>query len=118
MSVSNPITGKRYNIGLNLKFENKQKMALGYARKSERGWEYSQLSIDLISKYQKKFPVVFDVLRRKSDKNMFDDKDFFPFSDGENEMEIIVSWLKTSGVDKLETISCGKMVLPKVLKFN
>ncbi|KAK6462135.1 Kem1 5 [Scheffersomyces coipomensis] len=52
------------NIGLELKFEGKRLKALGYARKDGRQWEFSPLAVDLISRYQKKFPKLFDQLSR------------------------------------------------------
>ena len=41
------------NLGLNLKFENKQLKVLGYTRKGSegRGWDFSVKAKDLISRY-------------------------------------------------------------------
>lgn len=39
------------NIGLNLKFEAKSLKVLGYTRKTENGWEYSQQAMELIAEY-------------------------------------------------------------------
>ena len=45
-------TDQKVNAGLNLKFEAKGQKVLGYTRKSEGGWEYSEKAIALISEYK------------------------------------------------------------------
>jgi 5'-3' exoribonuclease 1 len=42
---------QKINIGLCLKFESKSKKVLGYTRKSDRGWEFSDKAIKLIKEY-------------------------------------------------------------------
>jgi 5'-3' exoribonuclease 1 len=39
---------KSWNLGLEMKFEGKQLKVLGYTRKGERGWEFSNAAKDLI----------------------------------------------------------------------
>ena len=56
---------QRVNIGLNLKFEAKGQKVLGYSRKGDAGWEYSQKAVDLIQEYREKFPEVAQALTRK-----------------------------------------------------
>lgn len=46
------------NIGLSLKFEAKSLKVLGYSRKGESGWEFSNKAIELIKEYNAKFPEV------------------------------------------------------------
>lgn len=50
----------KVNIGLNLKFEAKSQKVLGYTRKGESGWEFSDKAISLIQEYRAKFPEVID----------------------------------------------------------
>jgi hypothetical protein len=46
-----PDDGK-FNAGLNLKFEAKGQKVLGYTRKTDYGWEYSEKAIQLIAAYK------------------------------------------------------------------
>lgn len=43
---------RRVNIGLCLKYDSKNLQVLGYARKSDKGWEYSTKAVSLIQKYK------------------------------------------------------------------
>jgi 5'-3' exoribonuclease 1 len=42
----------KINAGLNLKFEAKSQKVLGYTRKTDSGWEYSEKAIELIREYK------------------------------------------------------------------
>ena len=42
----------KVNAGLNLKFEAKGMKVLGYTRKNDGGWEYSEKAISLITDYK------------------------------------------------------------------
>jgi len=42
----------KLNLGLNLKFEAKSLKVLGYTRKGDGGWEYSETAVELISEYK------------------------------------------------------------------
>lgn len=53
---------QRVNIGLNLKFEARGQKVLGYSRKGDGGWEYSQRAVDLIQEYRERFPEVAQAL--------------------------------------------------------
>lgn len=48
--------GKKHNIGLSLKFEGKGLKVLGYSRKLERGWEFSDVAMRLIEEYKVSTP--------------------------------------------------------------
>lgn len=43
---------QKVNLGLNIKFEAKSLKVVGYSRKNDRYWEYSQKTIDLLKEYQ------------------------------------------------------------------
>jgi hypothetical protein len=45
-------SNQKVNLGLSLKFEAKSLKVVGYSRKNERYWEFSQKAIDLIKAYQ------------------------------------------------------------------
>lgn len=61
----------KLNIGLNLKFEAKSQKVLGYTRKGESGWEYSEKAIDLIQEFKDKFPEVIDALDNSGKRGEF-----------------------------------------------
>lgn len=42
----------KLNAGLNLKFEAKSQKVLGYSRKTDNGWEFSNKAVDLIRDYK------------------------------------------------------------------
>ena len=44
--------GQRFNAGLNIKFDSKSQKVLGYTRKTDQGWEYSDKAIELIASYK------------------------------------------------------------------
>ena len=54
--------GSKSNIGLSLKFESKGQKVLGYSRKNDRGWEYSEATAQALTKYRAAFPEPFQNL--------------------------------------------------------
>lgn len=53
---------QKVNVGLNLKFEAKSQKVLGYSRKGDSGWEFSNKAIELILEYRSQFPEIVDAL--------------------------------------------------------
>lgn len=43
--------GSKVNIGLSIKYEAKGQKVMGYSRKNDRGWEYSQKAYTLLQEY-------------------------------------------------------------------
>ncbi|KAK6598406.1 5'-3' exoribonuclease 1 [Botrytis cinerea] len=80
----------RVNLGLNLKFEGKKLKVLGYSRRADNGWEFSNKAIELISTYMTKFPHFFAGIQRKPQGNDYEESDFPGAS-----IKEIVAWLKT-----------------------
>ncbi|RAL66535.1 hypothetical protein DID88_006225 [Monilinia fructigena] len=80
----------RVNLGLNLKFEGKKLKVLGYSRRADNGWEFSNKAIELISTYMTKFPHLFAGIQRKPQGNDYEESDFPGAS-----VKEIVAWLKT-----------------------
>ena len=68
----------RLNLGLNLKFEAKKLKVLGYSRRSENGWEFSDKAIELITTYMTKFPEFFAGIQRKPQGSDYEETDFYP----------------------------------------
>jgi 5'-3' exoribonuclease 1 len=44
-------TEQRYNLGLNLKYGNRDLKVAGYSEKNDRGWMFSNKAISLLQKY-------------------------------------------------------------------
>ncbi|KAJ5134520.1 5'-3' exoribonuclease [Penicillium atrosanguineum] len=63
-SFSVDVDGQRVNLGLNLKFEARKQKVLGYSRRGDSGWEFSQKAVDLLQQYMIKFPEFFAGIQR------------------------------------------------------
>ena len=44
--------GSKTNVGLSLKFESKGLKVLGYSRRNDRGWEYSETAAQALERYK------------------------------------------------------------------
>ncbi|KAL6722155.1 exonuclease II Exo2 [Lecanora helva] len=84
----------RLNLGLNLKFDAKKLKVLGYSRRNERGWEYSEKAVQLIQQYMIKFPDFIAAIQRNSQGNIYNATDLFPHSDAKARIKDIQAWLK------------------------
>ena len=51
MAVDRDRSGK-VNLGLSVKFEGKAQKVIDYSRKTDRYWEFSQATVDLIKEYK------------------------------------------------------------------
>ncbi|KAJ9659480.1 exonuclease II Exo2 [Coniosporium apollinis] len=85
----------RLNLGLNLKFEAKKLKVLGYSRKGDSGWEYSQKAIDLITQYMIRFPEFIAGITRNPKGDIYEDTDFYPAEIAKEKMKEIGAWLKS-----------------------
>lgn len=52
----------KVNIGIPMKFESKGLKVLGYTRRNDRGWEYSETAAQALEKYRAAFPEAFNNL--------------------------------------------------------
>lgn len=66
------VNGKNYDIGINLRSENRRLKALGYTRKTNAGWEYSTLAVNLIHEYLTSFSDVLIPLMNSNVKTIPD----------------------------------------------
>lgn len=57
--------GSKTNIGLSLKFESKGQKVLGWTRRNDRGWEYSELTASALERYKREFPEPFRYLDQR-----------------------------------------------------
>ena len=88
------VNENRVNLGLNLKFEAKKLKVLGYSRKNDRGWEYSEKAVQLIQLYMVKFPEFIAGIQRNPQGNVYEATDFYPESEAKERIKQIQSWLK------------------------
>jgi len=85
----------RLNLGLNLKFEGKKLKVLGYTRKNDYGWEYSDKAIELILTYMTKFPEFFAGVSRNPYASEWKDTDFYPTEIASAKIKEMAAWLKS-----------------------
>jgi hypothetical protein len=85
----------RLNLGLNLKFEAKKLKVLGYTRRDERGWEYSDKAVHLVTTYMTKFPEFFAGVSRNPYASEFKETDFYPAEVAGAKIKEIAAWLKS-----------------------
>lgn len=93
-SFSVDVGGQRVNLGLNLKFEAKKQKVLGYSRRGDSGWEFSQKAVDLITEYMMKFPEFFAGIQRNPQGDRYTPTDFYPEEIANLKIKEIQSWLK------------------------
>ena len=85
----------RMNLGLNLKFEAKKLKVLGYSRRSDSGWEFSQKAIELVQQYMLNFPNFIAGIQRNPQGKDYDATDFYPPDQAKAKVKEIQAWLKS-----------------------
>ncbi|KAL2437019.1 5'-3' exoribonuclease 1 [Exophiala dermatitidis] len=96
-SFSVRVDDQRVNLGLNLKFEAKKLKVLGYSRKGQSGWEFSQAAIELIKQYMIKFPEFIAGIHNNPQGDMLPVTAYFPGMDEKDakaKVKEILAWLK------------------------
>ncbi|KAL1116455.1 hypothetical protein AAG570_004928 [Ranatra chinensis] len=81
------------NIGLNLKFNKRNELLLGFTRKENNQWFYSEECIKIVREYMEKFPKVFEYLNNNTGDDIFFKEDVFT-SNATEQLKEISSWLK------------------------
>ncbi|RKO95206.1 hypothetical protein CAUPRSCDRAFT_13070, partial [Caulochytrium protostelioides] len=104
---------KSYNIGLCLKYEARGLRVLGYSRKTDAGWEFSNKAVELIATYMEEFPHLFAALYHVPHSSYLSDDKLFPNGSGPNELMSISSFMRQHKIDKLETNPVEADVLSK-----
>ena len=95
-SFSVKVDDQRVNLGLNLKFDKKGLKVLGYSRKAQTGWEFSQAAVALIQQYMMKFPDFIAAVHRQPQGDMLDATAYYPGDSDHAKQKIkeIQTWLK------------------------
>jgi 5'-3' exoribonuclease 1 len=107
-------TDRRVNLGLNLKFEVKRQKVLGYTRKVDTTWEYSQKAVDLLQEYKRLFPEFITALERDSRQELYIAEEMYPGGNSVESIKKIEEWLKKSKVRDLERVDLDAKQLDKV----
>lgn len=97
--------GLKLNLGLNLKFEGRKLKVLGYSRKSETGWEFSNTAVKLIADYMVAFPDFFAAVQSQAQKSDIKDTDLW--SDptvAAQRLKDLSAWLKKQETSKFEKV--------------
>lgn len=94
----------RLNLGLNLKFESKKLKVLGYSRRNDKGWEFSERAIGLLSTYMTKFPEFIAGIQRNPTSNEYGESDFYPPETAPAKFKEIVAWLKSIEAKHFEKV--------------
>eukprot|EP00794_Sanderia_malayensis_P014879 gene14879-16425_t len=102
---------EKRNIGLKLKYSGRNKEVLGYARRTENGWTFSEPAIDILSSYVKRFPKIFGKLAHLPEQEIYDEEDIFPGKTGKNDFEEVLSFIRDLPCHKSDPVKCGSMVL-------
>ncbi|KAG0358476.1 5'-3' exoribonuclease 1 [Podila minutissima] len=106
-------TDRRVNLGLNLKFEGKKQKVLGYTRKTDSGWEFSQKAVDLLQEYKTLFPEFIAGLERRSREDFYIAEELYPGGNGTEMIKRIEDWLKKSRVRDFERVDLDAEQLDK-----
>jgi len=102
------------NLGVNLKFEGKKQKVLGYTRKTDNGWEYSQKAVALLQEYKTMFPDFIAGLERKSRADLYIAEELYPDGTSIDKIKKIEEWLKKSKVRDFERVDLDAEQLDKV----
>ena len=95
-SFSVDVEGQRVNLGLNLKFEARKQKVLGYSRRGDSGWEFSQKAVGLLQQYMITFPEFIAGIQRNPQKDRYSPTDFYPEDIALLKMKEIRDWLKSA----------------------
>lgn len=103
-SFSVDIDGQRVNLGLNLKFEARKQKVLGFSRRGDSGWEFSQKAVELLQQYMINFPEFIAGIQRNPQNDRYSPTDFYPEEVALLKMKEIREWLKSIEAKSLERV--------------
>ncbi|KAG0023624.1 5'-3' exoribonuclease 1 [Entomortierella chlamydospora] len=97
-------TDRRVNLGLNLKFEGKKQKVLGYTRKTDSGWEFSQKAVALLQEYKELFPEFIEGLEQRAKSDFYIAEELYPSGNSTEKIKKIEDWLRKSKVKDFERV--------------
>lgn len=99
------LKNSKTNIGLSIKFESKGLKVLGYSRKNDKGWEFSEKCVQVLEKYKAAFPEPFRNLDKRGHE-LVTAAELCPSSDDPDAtVKAMHKWLQENGVADLEPVS-------------
>jgi 5'-3' exoribonuclease 1 len=93
------------NLGLNLKFEAKKLKVLGYSRRGDSGWEFSEKAIQLVRQYLVKFPDFIAAVQARPKGDIYVATDLYPENEALGKIKEIQAWLKEIESKSFEKVS-------------
>lgn len=108
----------KLNIGLQLRLVSHNEETVGYTKKVNKSWMFSEKAIELIKAYYEKVPKLFEKLEvyGKCDI-LFEDEMFGENKEGEIGLKELVAWIKSQDHTKAEKRPCAtKMLEPAAVE--
>ncbi|ODO06774.1 hypothetical protein I350_04133 [Cryptococcus amylolentus CBS 6273] len=97
--------GSKTNIGLPLKFESRGLKVLGFTKRNDRGWEYSEKAAQVLQEYKAAFPEVFAKIENRSG-DLAKSRELCPSAeDPDGVIKAMKKWLKERDLVDFETVS-------------
>ncbi|KAJ2999618.1 hypothetical protein HDV02_002387 [Globomyces sp. JEL0801] len=104
---------QRVNLGLCLKFDQKNRKVLGYTEKSASGWLYSDKAIELFLAYKSRFPMILKALETPPKEDFYNDYELFGEGDNRKNIQSAIEFLKEYKIKELPTVPLSAEVLSK-----
>ncbi|XP_053673274.1 5'-3' exoribonuclease 1 [Anopheles nili] len=99
-----------FNIGLRLRAVSKDEEAVGYCRKINKTWLFSDKTVALVQEYAAHFPNLFEKLECSRKTNIHFETDLFGET-SKGKLQELQDWLKKQGHMNTERRSCGIIML-------
>ncbi|EAA09254.6 AGAP004430-PA [Anopheles gambiae str. PEST] len=101
---------KSLNIGLRLRMISKDEEAVGYCRKVNKTWLFSDKTVKLMQQYMERAPGLFEKLDCSRKTNVHFETDLFG-EGNEGKLQELYDWLKVQEHVNSERRSCGIILL-------
>uniref|UniRef100_A0A182K9Y0 Uncharacterized protein n=1 Tax=Anopheles christyi TaxID=43041 RepID=A0A182K9Y0_9DIPT len=101
---------KYLNIGLRLRMVSKEEEAVGFCRKVNKTWLFSNKTVQLVQQYMERAPGLFEKLDYTRKTNVHFETDLFG-EGNEGKLQELYDWLKLQGHVNSERRSCGIVLL-------
>ncbi|XP_032239667.2 5'-3' exoribonuclease 1 isoform X2 [Nematostella vectensis] len=102
---------KKIDIGLNLKLTKQNKELLGYTRRTQNGWMFTQAARNVITQYINKFPKLFDALATLQQSDQVYEADMLDHGIDLSVLTDVQNWLKSLPLQKQTVVTCGSDAL-------